>query len=315
MTNYSQLTAEFQTLLDFLRFGLTQAHEHSLHFGHGTDNAWDDILALILDSLHLPYDLEPHFLQARLTVEEKEALTTQLAKRILEKIPVPYLTNTAHFCQLPFYVDNRVLIPRSPIGELIQTQFSPWISSDKVDHILDLCTGSGALAIACHHAFPDALIDATDISDDALEVAAINCERHEVGDNVRLIRSDAWENVPDIRYAIIVSNPPYVGQAEMETLPKEYYHEPRIALEASDDGLAIISTILFNAHHYLQDEGVLIMEVGNSEPVVEAAFPQLAFTWLEFEKGGQGVFLLTKKQLEDYFDTGSNHPVINEITD
>ncbi|ARG99488.1 50S ribosomal protein L3 N(5)-glutamine methyltransferase [Legionella micdadei] len=298
---YATLTAHFETIVDFLRFGVSQAHASNLFYGHGTDNAWDDMLALILGSLSLPLDCDPLLLQARLTSVEKQMLVNRLSCRIIEKIPVPYLTNEAYFCDLAFYVDERVLIPRSPIAELIKQQFSPWIDTDRVENILDMCTGSACIAIACHYAFPDALIDAVDISTSALEVAAINRERHGLQDILTLIESDCWVHVPKKQYDLIVANPPYVGSEEMQTLPKEYLHEPRLALETDNNGLAIVEKILAKAHDYLSEHGILVVEVGNSEEALVEAFPQVPFTWLDFEYGGHGVFLLTYQQLKAHF--------------
>lgn len=288
---------DLATITDFLRFGLSQAKAHDLYYGHGTDNAWDDIWALILGSLHLPLDPAPLLLQARLTLSEKQFLVNQIKRRVEARIPVPYLTHTAYFCELPFYVDERVLIPRSPIAELIQQQFAPWIESDQVRHILDICTGSGCIAIACAYAFPEARIDAVDISEDALAVAEINRQQHQMQDQVTLIASDCFSAVPQQRYDIIVSNPPYVGRYEMRTLPAEYGYEPQLALEAADNGLAIVATILQQAAAYLSEQGILVLEVGNSDEALQAAFPQIPFTWLDFEHGGHGVLLLTREQL------------------
>lgn len=295
-------TEELVTILDFLRFSLSCATDAHLYFGHGTDNAWDDMRSLILRSLSLPYDLDPILLNARLTTTEKKHLCQQLDKRINQRVPVPYLIKEAYFYDLPFFVDERVLIPRSPIAELIVNQFSPWIDADKVTHILDLCTGSGCIGIACCYAFSDAQVDAVDISNEALAVAAINRERLEVEEQLTLIESDCFTKVPHVQYDIIVSNPPYVGKEEMQTLPDEYRHEPVLALETSKNGLAIVEKILNNAHAYLSDIGILVVEVGNSEEALCEAYPALPFTWLEMSNGGQGVFLLTKQQLNEYFN-------------
>lgn len=299
MKSYEADTAHFSTIVDFIRFGMSQAYAHNLHYGHGTDNAEDDIYALILGSLALPFNADPALLQAQLTTTEKQLLTQRLAQRIFNNIPVPYLTQQAHFCGLAFYVDGRVLIPRSPIAELITQLFSPWLVADNVAHILDLCTGSGCLAIACSHAFPEAHVDAVDLSPSALEVATINRERHGLEDKITLIESDCWSHVPKIQYNLIVSNPPYVSAEEMASLPQEYFHEPRLALEAGKQGLAVVEKILQQAENYLAPQGILIVEVGNSEQALIDAFPMLPFTWLEFANGGQGVFLLTKEQLQD----------------
>lgn len=293
-------TEELVSILDFLRFSLSCASEANLYYGHGTDNAWDDMRSLILRSLFLPYDLDSILLNSRLTTAEKKQLCLQLDKRINQRVPVPYLIKEAYFCDLPFYVDERVLIPRSPLAELINNQFSPWIDPDNVENILDLCTGSGCIAIACCYAFPEATVDAVDISNEALAVAAINCERHGLEEQLTLIESDCFSKVPKVKYDLIVSNPPYVGKEEMQTLPDEFRHEPILALETGNNGLAIVENILKTAHDYLSDEGVLVVEVGNSEEALCEAFPMVPFTWLDMVHGGQGVFLLTKQQLVDY---------------
>jgi len=303
MDKYKQAAKSLDTLVDFLRFGVSCAHRVGLYYGHGTDNVWDDLMALVLGSLSLPYDVDFNLIaQARLTLAEKEHLALQLFKRIEERVPVPYLTHEAMFCDLLFYVDERVLIPRSPFAELIKQHFLPWVADDeRVTRILDLCTGSGCIAIACCEAFPEALVDAVDISADALAVASINRARYGLEQRLRLIESDLFTVLPTARYDVIVSNPPYVGVQEMQSLPKEYSHEPRGALEAAHDGLAIIEAILVAAGDYLTDHGVLIVEVGNSEHAVMQAYPQVPFTWLYFENGGQGVFLLTAAQVKTYF--------------
>lgn len=301
-SNFHKDTEALVTILDFLRFGYSAALKSQLYYGHGTDNAWDDIRSLVLRSLALPYEIDPLLLQGRLTLAEKDLLCQQLDKRINQRIPVPYLIKEAYFYDLLFYVDERVLIPRSPIAELIKAQFSPWIDADKVENVLDLCTGSGCIAIACCEAFPEANVHAVDISSQALEVAKKNQEAYELEEQLTLIESDCFTNVPSIQYDIIVSNPPYVGAQEMQTLPSEYKHEPALALETGQNGLEIVATILKEAYHYLSDEGILVVEVGNSEEALCEAYPELPFVWLEFENGGQGVFLLTKQQLSEYFN-------------
>lgn len=292
---------ELVTILDFLRFSLSCAAEAQLFYGHGTDNVWDDMHSLILRSLSLPYDLEPAFLNARLTTNEKKYLCQQLEKRINQRVPVPYLIKEAYFCDLPYYVDERVLIPRSPIAELINEQFAPWIEEEQVENILDLCTGSGCIAIACCYAFPDAQVDAVDISSEALAVAKINKERLDVAEQLTLIESDCLDEVPAKRYDIIVSNPPYVSKDEMQTLPDEYRHEPVLALETTNNGLSIVEKILKTANAYLSEHGILVVEVGNSEEALCEAYPSVPFTWLDMSNGGTGIFLLTKQQLEEHF--------------
>lgn len=294
-------TKELVSILDIIRFGISQARSKTLWYGHGTDNAEDDIYALVLETLNLPWNVEPHLLQGRLTSDEKKRLIQRLEQRILQQIPVPYLTHVAHFCDLTFYVDERVLIPRSPFAELIKQQFAPWVEYDDVTRIMDLCTGSGCIAIACCYAFPDAVVDAVDLSPDALAVAAINMARHQVEEQLTLIQSDCFDQVPEALYDIIVSNPPYVSTEAMLALPKEYQHEPVMALEAQDQGLAIVKRMLQQAAKYLTEQGILIVEVGLSEEALIQAYPDLPFVWLDFEHGGEGVFLLTAQQLRDYF--------------
>ncbi len=301
MKSYLEATASFETIIDFLRFGLSEANKAPLYYGHGTDNAWDDVLALILGSLSLPHDLAPGLLNARLTLLEREHLAKQLERRMREHVPVPYLTNTAYFLNMPFYVDERVLIPRSPLAECIAMQFSPWIEAHRVQRILDLGTGSGCIAIACCHAFPDALVDAVDVSREALEVAQMNRVEHGVEEQLHLLQSDCFDALPHATYDLIISNPPYVGLDEMKALPKEYQHEPTLALCADNNGLAIVEKMLSSASNYLSPEGILVMEVGNSEAALIEAYPDVPFTWLEFEMGGSGVFLLTAEQLNEYF--------------
>ncbi len=302
MTTESYVTAtqELNTILDFLRFGITKANQANLYYGHGTDNAQADMWALVLGSLFLPCSLDPVLLHARLTGEEKTLLCQRLEQRVQQRVPVPYLTHEAYFCDLTFYVDKRVLIPRSPIAELIREQFSPWIDPMSVSRILDLCTGSGCIAIACCYAFPHAMVDAVDISTDALAVAEINRQRHGVQDLLDLKQSDCFDQLPSTRYDIIVSNPPYVGDDEMQTLPREYLHEPSLALQADENGLAIVARILQHARQYLTEQGILIVEVGNSEEALIKAYPTLPFTWLDCEQGGHGIFLLTYQQLHDW---------------
>jgi ribosomal protein L3 glutamine methyltransferase len=297
---YVTNTQNLVTIVDFLRFGFTCANKNGLYYGHGTDNAWDDIVALVLGSLSLPLDVDPILLNGRLSHEEKATLVQQLVRRIVERVPVPYLTKTSYFCGLPFFVDERVLIPRSPIGELIEHHFTPWVQPDEVSNILDLCTGSGCIAVACCFAFPSAEVVAVDISREALDVAEINRKRHGLEDNLTLVESDVFDALPPTKYSIIVSNPPYVGADEMQTLPHEHRHEPVLALEACKNGLAVVDKILERAHEFLSDNGILVVEVGNSEEALVDAYPELPFTWLEFERGGQGVFLLTREQLVAY---------------
>ena len=269
-----------------------------VYFGHGTDNASDEAFALVFQVLRFPFnDRVEDRLNDVLTLDQQNQVLRVLDRRITEKKPLPYLVNEAYFAGLPFYVDERVIIPRSSMAELIEQANMPWIDQKEVHSILDLCTGSGCLAIACASVFPDAEIDAVDLSQDALDVAKINVDRYQVGNRVHLIQSDLFKEVDDKSYDIIISNPPYVGQEEMQTLPEEYLHEPQMALLAKDEGLSVVIQILRSSVDYLTEQGILIVEVGNSQAILEKRFPNIPFLWLEFERSEGGVFLLTKEQL------------------
>lgn len=286
---------ELHTCRDFLRWGETSLRRGEAFYGHGFEDPWDEVLQLLLFALHLPAEADPRLLDARLLTTEKTALVALLQQRVNERVPTPYLTGEAWFCGLPFYVDERVLIPRSPIAELIEQGFQPWLNAEPT-RVLDLCTGSGCIAIALAHAFPDVLVDASDLSDDALTVAKRNVARYGLEEQLQLFQGDGLAAVTG-RYDLIVSNPPYVDARDMASMPDEYHHEPRLALESGDDGLDFTRQLLAQAADYLTDDGILVVEVGNSQPALEAAFPQLPFLWLEFERGGSGVFLLTREQL------------------
>jgi ribosomal protein L3 glutamine methyltransferase len=302
MIDYSSAAKELSSLRDFLRWTTSKFSEAGLFYGHGNEDAFNEAMQLILHSLYLPVTEFPElFIDCRLTTQEKQQIVELVKKRIEKRIPVPYLTKEAWFAQLPFFVDERVLIPRSPFAELIAEEFSPWlIEPDSVTNILDLCTGSACIAIACAYAFPDASVDAIDISSDAIDVANINIEKHNIGDRVTAIQSNLWQHCPDKHYDLIVSNPPYVGMAEMQTLPAEYKHEPELALKAEDNGLAIVEQILLKAAEFLSPDGILIVEVGNSDEAVIEKWPETPFTWLEFEQGGHGLFMLDATQCQQF---------------
>jgi ribosomal protein L3 glutamine methyltransferase len=297
MNIQQEVSEELMTIRDCVRWACSQFQAAGLYYGHGTDNPWDEAVTLVLHALHLSHPADPHILDARLTRRERLVIAELFKRRIHDRIPVPYLTNQAWFGSLQLYVDERVLIPRSPLAETIEHQFSPWIEPDHVHRILDLCTGSGCIAFACAFAFPDAEVDAVDISPEALEVAHINRKNLGLETQVNLIKSDLFLGLKDQKYDVIISNPPYVDAADMAALPAEYHHEPALGLAAGKDGLDIVRKILKEATNHLTEKGILIVEVGNSEEALIQAFPEMPFTWLEFERGGGGVFLLTKEQL------------------
>ncbi|AKH20235.1 50S ribosomal protein L3 N(5)-glutamine methyltransferase [Sedimenticola thiotaurini] len=303
----SDAIENLNTLRDFIRWGASRFTEAGLYFGHGTDNPFDEAIRLTLYALYLPQDLPPAYLDAALTPGEKERVCELFQERIVRRVPAAYLTHEATFAGLDFYINDQVLVPRSPIAELIETQFQPWVQPEAVSRVLDLCTGSGCIAIGCAYAFEEADVDAVDISPEALEVASINIERHDLEGRVEAIRSDLFDGLHGRHYDIIVSNPPYVGREEMESLPDEYHREPALGLAAGEDGLDIACRILQEASDYLEPDGILVVEVGNSDYALVERFPDVPFLWLDFERGGHGVFLLTAEQLNEYqevFDEG-----------
>ncbi|MFZ2171530.1 MAG: 50S ribosomal protein L3 N(5)-glutamine methyltransferase, partial [Methylococcaceae bacterium] len=264
--------------------------------------ALDEAAAMVLHTIHQPYNLAEAYLDTVLTLNERQAIIDIIDRRINERIPAAYLTHEALFAGLPFYVDDRVLVPRSPIAELIEQRFSPWVDEEQVDRILDLCTGSACIAIACAYAFPEALVDAVDLSADALAVAEINVNKHQLSDSVALYQSDLFQELPAAQYDVIVSNPPYVGHEEWEQLPDEFRAEPDMGFKGGHTGLDIVLRILVDADDYLAEQGILVVEVGSSAETLQDTFPDVPFYWLDFERGGDGVFLLTAEQVHDYHE-------------
>ncbi len=293
---------ELRSLRDWVRWGASRFNEAGLFFGHGTDNALDEALALVLHALHLRHDIPADYLDARITAAESAAVAELFAQRLDRRIPAAYLIGEARFAGLDFDVDENVLIPRSPIAELIEEGFAPWLDPDQVSSVLDLCCGSGCIGIACAYAFPLALVDLADISPAALDVATRNIERHDLESRVRALRADVYEGLDGERYDLIVSNPPYVSSAEMQGLPDEYRHEPELGLEAGDDGMDVVARILAGGAEYLSPGGIMVVEVGFSADLLIGRYPDVPFLWLDFQRGGDGVFLLTAEQLDDYRD-------------
>jgi len=297
------LLLELHSIRDFIRYGITSFNRAGIYFGHGTDNALDEAANLVLHALKLPHDLPGHYMESRLTSEEKRAVLELFRRRIEERIPAAYLTGEAWFANMQFHVDSRVLVPRSPIAELIEQHFAPWLESDNVHRILDMCTGSGCIGMACAQYFPDAMVDCVDISADALEVAQQNLQRHaHLQDQVRLVQSDLFAALDGERYDLIVSNPPYVDSMDLAAMPVEFEHEPALGLGSGEDGLDATRVILREAAEHLTEHGVLVVEVGASAANLEQAFPEVPFMWLELARGGDGVFLFTRDQLIEYAD-------------
>jgi len=296
-TLFRQAESSLHTLRDFLRFAVSRFQQAGLVFGHGSDNAHDEAAYLILHTLHLPLDMLEPYLDAALLADEKTELLGKLRERIEQRVPVAYITQHARQGDFDFYVDERVIVPRSFIYELLGEPLSPWIEYPELVHrALDLCTGSGCLAIQMAAHYPAAQIDAVDISLDALEVAAVNVEDYGLQERIQLVHTDLFEGLEGT-YDLIVSNPPYVDAESVEALPEEYLHEPELALGSGEDGLDATREILLQAAKFLNPRGVLLVEIGHNRDVLEREYPELPFVWLDTSGGDGFVFLLTREQL------------------
>lgn len=302
-SQFEQARTELVSIRDFLRWAASEFVAAKLFYGHGTDNPWDEAEQLVLHALHMVPPLADEWLDARLTSDERARVVNNIRRRIEERIPAAYITGQAWFAGLPFVVDERVLVPRSPLAELIEKSFAPWLTSEPRE-ILDLCTGSGCIGIACAYQFPDATVQLSDISFDALAVAEENIQQHGLGERVFALQSDLFENLQGQVFDLIVSNPPYVDAEDMASLPDEFHAEPELGLASGDDGLDFTRRLLKGAADYLTDDGLLVVEVGNSWPALAEAYPSLPFVWVEFERGGHGVFVLTAQNLRVARETG-----------
>ena len=291
-------TDELVTIRDWLRWAVSRFNESELFFGHGTDNAWDEAVWLVLATLHLPRDTLEPWLDARLTKSERMALLGNLQQRVVHRLPTAYLVQEAWLGEFRFYVDQRVIVPRSYFAELLEHGFAPWIEDpEAVESALDLCTGSGCLAILAAHAFPEARIDAVDLSPEALAVARRNVDDYELGTRLRLVQSNAFAGIQGRQYDVIISNPPYVNAESMAVLPEEFRREPEIALAGGKDGLDLVRIILREAPSHLKTEGILVVEIGHNRDDLEMAFPDTSFIWLDTCAGDRHVFLLRREDL------------------
>ena len=294
----NQITTELHTIRDWLRYAVSQFEASDIFYGHGTDNAYDEAVWLIMSALHLPMDTLNNFLDARLTTSERSKLANFIDQRITQHTPTAYLLKEAWLQGLKFYVDERVLIPRSFIAELLNTDLSPWIEfPEMIESAADICTGSGCLGVLLASVFPNAAVDVIDISQDAIDVANINIANYGLEAQVTAIKSDMFSALSGKKYDVIISNPPYVDAPSMAVLPAEYQNEPQLALGSGVAGLDHTHTILREAANYLNDDGILIVEIGHNRDALEDAYPNIIFNWLEVSSGTEFVFLLTKSQL------------------
>lgn len=299
MKNRQEIVNQLHSVRDYVRWSTSTMVEHGVYFGHGTDNAWDESLYLVQAALHWPQPLDAQMLDSRLLIPERNRIVDWVLKRVEQRMPLPYITGSAWFAGLPFTIDRRAIIPRSPIAELIEQDFQPWYQGEQLESVLDLCAGSGCIGIACAMYMPAIEVDLVDLSAPALALAQENIVRHSLQDRVTAIESDLFAALAPEgrRYNIIVSNPPYVDSSDLASMPAEYRHEPALALGSGSDGLELSRKILREAGNYLNDDGLLVLEVGNSAVQLEQQYPEIAFTWIDFERGGEGVLVITAEEL------------------
>lgn len=291
------------TIRDFIRWTMTEMTAEKVYFGHGSDNMWDEAVHLVLSAINMSHDIDTGMVSAKLLTEEKKSIISYVYQRAHERKPLSYILKKAWFVDMEFDIDERVIIPRSPIAELIRNDYAPWVNDvDNIENVLDLCTGSGCIGIASSYVFENANITLVDISDDALEIANRNIKKHQLSDKVTAVKSDLFNNLGSKRFGVIVSNPPYVDSQDLASMPTEYHFEPKLALEAGNDGLDLAKRIILEADKHLTEDGVLIVEVGNSQHALMEMCPDIPFTWLSFAEGGDGVFLLTYAELVQYKD-------------
>ncbi|BFM48304.1 50S ribosomal protein L3 N(5)-glutamine methyltransferase [Marinomonas sp. THO17] len=298
MSNRQSAIRDLSNIKDFIRWTYTRFQNADLFYGHGTDNPWDEAVQLVMGALKLPLDFDRDMLDCALTQNEKKQIVKLVHRRINDREPLPYLLGEAWFMGLPFYVSKDTLIPRSPILSLLECEFSPWLMHYPFN-ILDMCTGSGCLGIAASLVFEDAQVDMTDISEAALDIAKKNIQRHQLEDRVQTIHSDMFAALQGKQYELIICNPPYVDKKDFDTAPQEFHNEPQLALTSGEDGLEFTHKFLHQVAHYLKDDGILVYEVGNTEIALQEAYPDTPFMWVELEQGGNGVFILTKEQLNE----------------
>lgn len=301
-TDQPKLGHQLFTLRDYLRWTLSEMQRNKVYFGHGHVDAWNEALQLVFNAVDLPWDSSLDLLDGRLLDEEKARIESFVYQRCQERRPLPYITGEAWFMGIPFNVDERVLIPRSPTAQLIETGFQPWLGDVDVERVLDLCTGSGCIGIACAAVFDQAEVDLVDLSAEALAVAETNIERHELSERVKTVQSDLFNALDGEVYDLIITNPPYVDQDDLDSMPAEYQHEPELALGSGPDGLDITRRILREAGRHLSEQGLLVCEVGNSEVHLMQAYPDLPLIWVELEEGGNGVFVIDAPSLRAHAD-------------